>query len=103
MGLAVFKVFTRFADLPGYLFPGLEQFPSPAHQEAPLRRYVADEALHSNELAQLLLSQHRSKVLSGREDSIKSGLPHKNLEENHIVHHHYHLRHHENNLAMPYK
>ena len=27
--------------------------------------------------------------------SIKSGLPHKNLEENHIVHHHYHLHHHE--------
>ena len=32
--------------------------------------------------------------------SIKSGLPHKNLEENHIVHHHH--NHHENNLDMPY-
>ena len=42
----------------------LEAFASKAAlpQEAPLRRHVADEALHSNELAQLLLSQHRSKV-----------------------------------------
>ena len=58
-------------DLPICLdifFPGFEKLPSLARQEAPLRRHVADEALHSNELAQLLLSQHRSKVLLGPED-----------------------------------
>lgn len=67
MGLAVFKVLTRFAWISFY-FSRVWNIPSLAHQEAPLRRHVADEALHSNELAQLLLSQHRSKVLSGRED-----------------------------------
>ena len=36
---------------------------SKERQELPLRRQVAEEALHSNELAQLLLAQHRSKAL----------------------------------------
>ena len=31
-------------------------------QELPLRRQVAEDELHSNELAQLLLAQHRSKA-----------------------------------------
>lgn len=41
-----------------------EAFASKAasQQELPLRRQVAEDELHSNELAQLLLAQHRSKV-----------------------------------------